>query len=221
MNDLPPDAENPYPRDGATFAGSPEAIAWDRGFAAGRAAASLTDSHDGGDGLSVADQSPAAHPDPPNDAAPEVIMDANGNYWRRYADGSLSMCPTSTDNLPLAEPVVVYRSDLGVWPDRSAQHAVLLDEIRELHQENERLRAASPDPSREEIDSLYGLLNAQRADNDRLRAALAAASPDERLREAAVEAAIRALGPFVTIGEDDEMAGAAAADAVLRVVAGA
>lgn len=33
----------------------------------------------------------------------------------------------------------------GVWPDTSAQHGVLLDQIRELHQENERLRAASPD----------------------------------------------------------------------------
>ena len=31
-------SSNPYPRDGATFAGSPEAIAYDRGFAAGLAA---------------------------------------------------------------------------------------------------------------------------------------------------------------------------------------
>lgn len=33
---VPPDTitENPYPRDGATFAGSPQAIAWDEGFAA-------------------------------------------------------------------------------------------------------------------------------------------------------------------------------------------
>ena len=43
--------------------------------------------------------------------APEVIMDANGNYWRRYEDGTLSMCPVSTDNLPLAEPVVVYSKE--------------------------------------------------------------------------------------------------------------
>ena len=34
-------------------------------------------------------------------------MDANGAYWRRYGD-SLSMCPVSTDNEPLAEPVTVY-----------------------------------------------------------------------------------------------------------------
>lgn len=40
--------------------------------------------------------------------APEVIMDANGAYWRRYPD-ALSMCPVSTDNESLAEPVVVYR----------------------------------------------------------------------------------------------------------------
>lgn len=31
----------------------------------------------------------------------------------------------------------------GVWPDTSAQHGVLLDQIRELHQENERLRSAA------------------------------------------------------------------------------
>lgn len=47
----------------------------------------------------------------PPQPAPEVIMDANGNYWRRYEDGTLSMCPVSTDNLPLAEPVVVYSKE--------------------------------------------------------------------------------------------------------------
>ena len=34
-------------------------------------------------------------------------MDANGAYWRRYP-GHLSMCPVSTDNEPLAEPVFSY-----------------------------------------------------------------------------------------------------------------
>lgn len=41
--------------------------------------------------------------------APEIIMDANGAYWRRYPDDTLSMVPVSTDNDPLAAPVAVYR----------------------------------------------------------------------------------------------------------------
>lgn len=40
--------------------------------------------------------------------APEVVMDANGAYWRRYPD-HLSMPPVSDDNDPLAQPVAVYR----------------------------------------------------------------------------------------------------------------
>lgn len=40
--------------------------------------------------------------------APEIIMAANGIYWRRYED-SLSMVPTSTDNDPVLTPYAVYR----------------------------------------------------------------------------------------------------------------
>lgn len=61
--------------------------------------------------------------------APEVIMDANGAYWRRYPD-SLSMCPTSTDNDPLAEPVVVYRREDGF----RAENDRLREALRRLAQ---------------------------------------------------------------------------------------
>lgn len=39
--------------------------------------------------------------------APEIIMDAEGNYWRRYSD-HLSMVPTSDHNREVPEPFVVY-----------------------------------------------------------------------------------------------------------------
>jgi hypothetical protein len=43
-------------------------------------------------------------PDPDN----EVVMDANGAYWRRYSDGTLSMTPTSSDNDPVVWPLAVF-----------------------------------------------------------------------------------------------------------------
>lgn len=57
--------------------------------------------------------------------APEIIMDANGNYWRRY-DTHLSMVPTTDDNEITPEPYVVYRPA----PDRDALKEALLDALR-------------------------------------------------------------------------------------------
>lgn len=50
--------------------------------------------------------------------APEIIMAANGVYWRRYPD-SLSMVPVSTDNDPLLSPVAVYQ--LVGWEDHEGE----------------------------------------------------------------------------------------------------
>ena len=41
--------------------------------------------------------------------APEIVMDANGNFWRRHYDGSLSIPPTSADNNPTVYPLVCYQ----------------------------------------------------------------------------------------------------------------
>lgn len=41
------------------------------------------------------------------EAAPEIIMDANGFYWRRYPT-HLSMVPTTDDNEAVSDPYVVY-----------------------------------------------------------------------------------------------------------------
>lgn len=40
--------------------------------------------------------------------APEIVMAANGIYWRRYPD-HLSMVPTGDDNDPVLTPLAVYR----------------------------------------------------------------------------------------------------------------
>lgn len=54
--------------------------------------------------------------------APEIVMAANGVYWRRYAD-TVSMVPVSDDNDPLLTPVAVYR--LAGWEDHEGTfHAV-------------------------------------------------------------------------------------------------
>lgn len=53
---------------------------------------------------------------PPPEAAPAVVMDHRGNYWRVYPKGALvgvdedtwSMCPTSTENYD-SQPIAVYR----------------------------------------------------------------------------------------------------------------
>lgn len=87
--------------------------------------------------------------------APEVVMDANGAYWRRYPD-ALSMCPVSDDNEPLAEPAVVYRLEGETWPSTHAQHGVLLDQIKELHADNERLREALRDLAQRHHDTITG-----------------------------------------------------------------
>lgn len=46
--------------------------------------------------------------------APEIIMAANGVYWRRYPT-HLSMVPVSDDNDPTMTPFAVYR--LVGWED--------------------------------------------------------------------------------------------------------
>lgn len=67
--------------------------------------------NDGFDMGAVARNALDAHPEAtiiPNNAAPEIIMDSRGIYWRRYPD-HLSMVPVSDDNLPVPYPWVVYK----------------------------------------------------------------------------------------------------------------
>lgn len=53
---------------------------------------------------------------PPPEAAPYVVMDQRGNYWRVFPKGTLagadedmwSMCPTSAENYA-SEAIAVYR----------------------------------------------------------------------------------------------------------------
>lgn len=40
--------------------------------------------------------------------APQILMDATGTYWRRFADGSMSMVPVSDHNDPIIGPLAVY-----------------------------------------------------------------------------------------------------------------
>ena len=50
--------------------------------------------------------------------APEIIMAANGVYWRRYPD-ALSMVPVSDDNDPVLTPTAVYQ--LVGWEDEAGE----------------------------------------------------------------------------------------------------
>ena len=110
----------------------------------------------------------AASPDPPRRTVHKCPS------CNRYFD-SPSVCSDGTHTVEQEE-----RVPSGAWPDQSAQHAVLLDEIRELHQENERLRAASPDERLREAvrDFLDGVFEGD-GRWDRLHAALAATDRDK------------------------------------------
>lgn len=73
------------------------------------------------------------------EAAPAVVMDQRGNYWRLYPKGTLpgagedmlSMCPTSPDNYH-SETIAIYRQgrDLSVQQvhDMCAQVAAATDD---------------------------------------------------------------------------------------------
>lgn len=63
--------------------------------------------------------------------APEVIMAANGVYWRRYSD-ALSMVPVSDDNDPVLTPVVIYKP-LG-YEDHEGRRHFLPDVIERVAQ---------------------------------------------------------------------------------------
>jgi hypothetical protein len=62
---------------------------------------------------------PTGEPDWIVQPAPEIIMAANGVYWRRFSHGlhpesgltepMLSMVPVSDDNDPVIGPLAVYR----------------------------------------------------------------------------------------------------------------
>lgn len=59
--------------------------------------------------------------------APEIVMAANGVYWRRYP-GHLSMVPVSDDNDPVLTPTAVYR--LVGWEDHDGSFHEREDEGR-------------------------------------------------------------------------------------------
>jgi hypothetical protein len=55
--------------------------------------------------MTLSDKREPTLPDP----APEIIMAANGVYWRRYSPDALSMVPVSDDNDPVIGPLAVYK----------------------------------------------------------------------------------------------------------------
>lgn len=74
------------------------------------------------------------------EAAPEIIMDARGFYWRRYPE-HLSMCPTTDDNEPVEVATVYLPAEFGAvyWRTLALRLQSDLGVIRESRDEKQRL----------------------------------------------------------------------------------